>query len=218
MLEQVCSVFSTNSSLGWLWITSTDVAFCLLLVLELLSPRVPNVSESQVSLLHLTCQAGDHRWYLVALVRRIAKFREHNRVQRLVKVESIHGLALRGLGSGFSVFKRNDGLAQFADLTNRREVCEAGGMDDGIDDGIFLIGERVHKVRERFDVHAFVVKKDLGKCRINTSEINSGTPILAIAIRTVLTETTAREFERKQKATGNIMINQYHVHLSHSLF
>ena len=75
-------------------------------------------------------------------------------------------------------------------------------------------GERVHKVRELLDFDACTVEKDFGKCRIpfvpgfkfpQHIENGLGTAIIAIAIRTVLIDTTAREFERKAKATGNIM-------------
>ena len=123
--------------------------------------------------------------------------------QRLVKVDFIHALSLRGLGFGFSFLQRNDGLAQFADLTECREVSEARGMDNGTDSGVLLTGERVHKVTELFDVDALAVKKAgshsyVASSSINTSEIGLGTVILPIAIRTVLSETTATQFERKQ--------------------
>ena len=109
-----------------------------------------------MSLLHLSGQAGDqnvtgvnHRWekQLAAVVIRVTKLREHNRVQRLVKVQ--------GLGFGF--LGRDDDLAQFAELTIHRQVSEGGSSDDGVDAGILFIGECVHEVLSLMHVETDVV-------------------------------------------------------------
>ena len=87
------------------------------------------------------------------------------RVQRLVMIDIVHAFALNKLGLGFSFLERNDGLAQLAELLDRREIGEAGGTDCCIDSGVFLISECVHEVGELPDVGALAVKEDSGKSR-----------------------------------------------------
>ena len=85
--KYVASVFSTTSSLSWLWTTSTDVSPEVLTFVRLadylrwLGLSVPDVSESQVPL-HFSGQAGEqcvtgvnHRWEenLVSLVIRVTE-------------------------------------------------------------------------------------------------------------------------------------------------
>ena len=58
-----------------------------------------------------------------------------------------------GTRFGFSFLKRNDGLAQFADLTNRRQVSEGSGLDDGTSVPFVSSFKFTHHIGIRGNIH-----------------------------------------------------------------
>ena len=119
-------------------------AFSRLLALELWGPSAPNVSESQVLCIHLSGQAGDQCMTsvpppmgkeLVALVSRQAS----RAPQSLVADQGRRRPRPCTVGTRFRQQLSQAqfaGLPQFAGLTSRRKVREAGNLENGIESSI----------------------------------------------------------------------------------